>query len=126
MPVSETWKKISLEATLKGYPIAYPQMYVGLGLSGFTLHGDDMANGEVIGIGYQRQLAQWTDFGADMRNADDLFFNVGGVWGSLAAIFISPSAQGGKVLIWDTFFPQITSLTAGDQVKISAGGIVLT
>jgi len=124
MTVTETWKKLTTEAILKGIETPFAATYVGLGVASFGVLGGDSPSGEIIGTNYGRLPVQWTDFAADMTNSNTLLWNVGSAWGTVGAVFVSDSSQGGAVLCWDEVTNRI--FTAGDVLVIEAGSLVLT
>jgi len=124
MPVTETWKYYSTMAVMKGVAAPFSTVYVGLGTSTFSIGTGDTPNGEISGTGYSRQPVSWTDFTADMRNDGEIIFVVGGTWNTVAAMFLSDSAQGGKVIAYSTFTAK--PVTYGDTLRVPVGNLILT
>ena len=124
MAVTDTWKKISTEAVLKGTPVPFGSVFIGLGGASFGVIAGDLPSGEITGTGYERVPVQWTDFIADMTNSNALLWSVGSGWSAVGAAFVSDSSQGGTVLMWDTFGTR--SVSSGDSVAIDVGNFTLT
>lgn len=124
MAVTETWKKLTTEAVLKGVGAPFSATFVGLGTDSFGIGVGDVATGEVIGTGYERVPVQWTDFVADMTNSNLLLWSAGGSWGSVNHIFVSDSSQGGAVLLWASFGAK--TIGSGGTVKVEIGNLTLT
>ena len=123
MAVTDTWKKLSTEAVLKGASIPFASVFIGLGGASFGVIAGDVPSGEITGTGYERVPVTWTDFVADMTNSNSLLWSVGSGW-SVGAAFVSDSSQGGVVLMYDTF--STISVTSGDKVAIDIGNFTLT
>lgn len=124
MPVTDTWKKLTTEAVLKGYPSPIVTAYVGLGTGSFAVGAGDIVIGEAIGIGYERIPVQWTDFVANMSNSAVLVWTAGGSWGTIQNVFVSAAFQGGTVLLYD---PTASKMVAsGDTITIDIGNLILT
>jgi hypothetical protein len=124
MAVTETWKKLSTETVLKGYPVPFGSVFIGLGTASFGVIAGDLPTGEITGTGYERVPVTWTDFVADMTNSNTLLWSVGGGWSAVGAAFVSDSFQGGVVLMYDDFATR--SVASGDKVAIDIGNFVLT
>jgi len=124
MAVTETWKYYSTMAVMKGVSLPFTTVYLGLGVSGFSVGAGDTAVGEVSGTGYARQPITWTDFVADMSNSGEILFAVTGPWGSVGAAFLSDASQGGKVIAYTTVTN--TTVTSGDSIRVPVGNLVLT
>lgn len=124
MPATDTWKKLSTEAVLKGYSSPIVTAYVGLGTSSFAVGGGDAVMGEVVGTGYARVPVSWTDFVADMSNSNVLIWTASGSWGTVTDVFVSNASQGGVVLLHDGVTSK--AVTDGDTVTIDIGNLVLT
>jgi hypothetical protein len=124
MAVTDTWKKISTEALLKGASVPFGSVFIGLGGASFSVIAGDSPSGEIVGSGYERVPVQWTDFVANMKNSNTLLWSVGSGWSAVGAAFVSDSFQGGAVLLWDGFTTR--SVASGDQVVIDIGNFTLT
>jgi hypothetical protein len=122
--VTDTWKKLSTEAVLKGAAVPFGSVFIGLGGASFSVVAGDSPSGEISGTGYERVPVQWTDFVADMRNSNVMLWSVGSGWSAVGAAFVSDSIQGGAVLLWDGFATR--SVASGDKVSIDIGNFVLT
>jgi hypothetical protein len=124
MATTDTWKKISTEAVLKGTAVPFGSVFIGLGNASFSVIAGDAPSGEITGNGYERIPVQWTDFVADMTNSNILLWSAGSGWSAVGAAFVSDSFQGGSVLLWDGFATR--TVNSGSTVRIDIGNFVLT
>lgn len=124
MPATDTWKKLSTEAVLKGYASPVATFFVGLGGNSFAVGANDIVVGETTGTGYERVPVQWTDFVANMTNSNVLLWTAGGAWGTVTDVFVSDAFQGGAVLLHDGVPSK--NLSSGDTISIDIGNLILT
>lgn len=124
MSETDYYKKLSTEAVflLRSSPLS--TVFVGLGTSGFAVLGDSTVIGEINSAGYQRQPIQWSDFVDEMSNLNTILWEVTSAWPSVARVFISDSAQGGKALLYGTTPAKL--FAAGDVAAIDIGNLRLT
>jgi len=124
MAVTDTWRRYTTEAVLKGSPVGAAVFYIGLGTTSFSVGTGDAAVGEIVGTGYARKAVQWSDFVGPMSNSNTIVFDVVGSWSPVGYAFIADASQGGSVLLYDSF--TTVAVVAGDMLTINVGALTLS